>query len=183
MKIPGKVWLLLVLLGPALLAGPAPAEPPPAGPPAVQRFEGNLSATGTRQVLAMEPGRQAAILHLSGSLVLDLHEDLSRGFRCEAISFYDGRERALGESAWTDERGDQVFSRFEAKRMGTGALVTGTITGGTGRYAGLTGRYEYTWQYVLDSPDGTVQGRAVGLKGEVRRGAARPAPPPKPQVP
>jgi hypothetical protein len=65
--------------------------------------------------------------------------------------------------------------------MGTGALITGTITGGTGRYAGLTGRYEYTWQYVLDSPDGTVQGRAVGFKGEVRRGAALP--PPKPQVP
>jgi hypothetical protein len=175
-KIKGKSWLVLVLLGPALLAGPAPAGPSSGAASPGMRFEGDWSATGTRQELAMGPGRTAAILHLSGSLVLDLHEGMSRGFRCETISFFDGRDRAVGESVWTDERGDQLFSDFEAKRLGAGSLVTGTITGGTGRYAGLTGRYEYTWQFVLESPEGQVQGRAVGLKGEARRGAPAPAP-------
>ena len=182
-KTTAKAGWLLALLMPALLAGPAPAEPASGQAPPAMKFQGNWSATGTRQSLTMGPGRTAAILHLSGSLVLDLHEGLSRGFRCETISFFDGRERALGESVWTDERGDQVFSDFEAKSVSAGAHVTGTITGGTGRYAGLTGRYEFVWQYVLESPEGQVQGRAVGLKGEVRRGASAPAPAPSGQVP
>ena len=175
-KMKGKAWLVLVLLGPALLAGPAPADSSSAAAPPAMRFHGDWSATGTRQELAMGPGRTAVIMRLSGWLVLDLREGLGRGFRCETISFFDGRERAVGESVWTDERGDQVFSDFEAKRFGAGSLVTGTITGGTGRYAGLTGRYEYTWQFVLATPEGPVQGRAVGLKGEARRGAPAPAP-------
>lgn len=182
-KIPGKAWLAFVLLGPVLLAGPVPADPSSGAAPAAMRFEGDWSATGTRQTLAMGPGRTAAITHLSGSLVLDVHEGLGRGFRCETISFFDGRDQAVGEAVWTDERGDQLFSDFEAKSVSAGAHVTGTITGGTGRYAGLTGKYEFTWQFVLESPEGQVQGRAVGLKGEARRGAPAPVPGPTKQVP
>ncbi len=174
-SFPLKAVFVLLLLGPALLAGAVPANPSSGGAPTVMRFEGDWSATGTRQDLAMGPGRTASITHLSGALVLDLYEGLSRGFRCEAIGFFDGRDRAVGEAVWTDERGDQVFSDFEAKSAQAGAHVTGTVTGGTGRYAGLTGRYEFTWQFVLESPEGRVQGRAVGLKGEVRRGAPPPA--------
>ncbi|HOB52605.1 MAG TPA: hypothetical protein PK176_09450 [Acidobacteriota bacterium] len=174
-KVRGKVWLVFVLLGSALLAGPVPADSSSAAAPAVVRFEGNWSASGTRQTLAMGPERTASILRLSGALVLDLHEGMSRGFRCETVSFFDGREQALGACVWTDERGDQVFSDFGARSASAGAHVTGSITGGTGRYAGLTGRYEFNWQFMLESPEGQIQGRAVGFKGEARRGAPAPA--------
>jgi hypothetical protein len=73
---------------------------------------------------------------------------------------------------WTDERGDKVFSHLRGEPLATGSHVVGTITGGTGRWAGLTGEYELRWQYVIESDDGTVSGRAIGLKGRATAPAA-----------
>ena len=60
----------------------------------------------------------------------------------------------------------------ELKGEGTAARnrITGTILGGTGRYAGATGAYEFSWQFVMEAEDGSIQGSAVGLKGRVRPG-------------
>ena len=80
----------------------------------------------------------------------------------------------MGRAVWTDERGDRIFSRLRGEPLQTGKRLVGTITGGTGRYAGLEGEYSLTWQYVLPSEEGGVQGRAIGLTGRVRRaGTAR----------
>ena len=62
--------------------------------------------------------------------------------------------------------------------VGTGNRIAGTFLGGTGRYAGATGEYEFEWQYVLTPEDGTVSGRAAGLKGRVRAGAPAGSAPP-----
>ena len=51
----------------------------------------------------------------------------------------------------------------------TGFLWMG-ILGGTGRYAGASGVYEFSWKFVIESDDGSIQGSAVGLKGRVRFG-------------
>jgi hypothetical protein len=56
----------------------------------------------------------------------------------------------------------------------TGRRFAGTITGGTGRFAGITGSLEFTWQSVVTTDEGTVQVRAVGLQGRYRRGADQP---------
>ena len=63
-----------------------------------------------------------------------------------------------GQCVWTDERGDQVFSELKGEPLGTGSDFVGTITGGTGRYAGLTGEYRLRWQYVIE----TRTGRSAG---------------------
>ena len=76
----------------------------------------------------------------------------------------------MGRSVWTDERGDQVFSELKGEGTAAKNHIEGTILGGTGRYAGLTGTYEFSWQFVIESDDGSIQGRAVGLKGRVRLG-------------
>jgi hypothetical protein len=53
----------------------------------------------------------------------------------------------------------------------TGRRFVGTITGGTGRYAGAGGDYSFTWEYVVAAPEGddagAIQGRAVGLEGRI----------------
>jgi hypothetical protein len=49
-----------------------------------------------------------------------------------------------------------------------GNRIAGTFTGGTGRYAGVTGDYTFRWQYVLESEDGSLSGRAIDLKGRAR---------------
>ena len=69
---------------------------------------------------------------------------------------------------WTDERGDQVFSELKGEGTAAENRISGTILGGTGRYAGAEGSYEFSWRFVLEAEDGSIQGSTVGLKGRVR---------------
>lgn len=157
--------LVLALIG----FTPATAGQEPGAGAAWRPFEATWSATGRRQVVAIEGGAMAAIVEISGAVVLTSGEGLSRGFRGEAIGFDDGQGLGLGRAVWTDENGDRIFSRLKGEPLRTGTGLVGTITGGTGRYAGLEGEYSFTWQYVVPVEDGVIQGRSVGLKGRVRR--------------
>ncbi len=140
----------------------AGAAPPPEG---WRTFEGSWSATVHRQTLPIEGGGQAAILRLSGAVVLTAGEGLSRGFRGEAIGFDDGRSIRVGRLVWTDDRGDRIFATLEGETLETGRRTVGKLTGGTGRYEGLTGEFTMTWQYVVQAEDGVIQARTTDLKG------------------
>ena len=166
-------WLgVALLLAAVACSGPA-TEPRSALAPGESRtFEGSWTASGTRRTLELERGHKASIIDRSGSLLLTGERGLGVGFQGDAIGFSDSKAGGTGQAVWTDEHGDKVFSQLRGEPIGTGARVVGTITGGTGRYAGLTGEYELHWQYVIESDDGTVSGRAVGLKGRVTAPAA-----------
>jgi hypothetical protein len=161
------VCLGLCLEAPRLTAFPGAEQTFAAG--AWRPFEGTWSVTGRRQSLATEALGKAAIVEASGAIVLRNGEGLSRGFRGEVIAFDDGQGMSVGRSVWTDERGDRVFSRINGGGFEAAKHVTGTITGGTGRYAGLEGEYSLTWSYIVVGEDGSIQGRAIGLTGRVRR--------------
>jgi hypothetical protein len=142
-----------------------------ASPPAPwHTFEGSWSASGQRQSLPTEAARPASTVYLSGAVVIAAGEGVSRGFRGEVIGFDDGTKVTVGRSVWTDERGDRIFSALAGESIAAGRKVTGTITGGTGRYAGITGEYAFEWQYVVAGEEGGISGRAVGLKGRFRSG-------------
>ena len=150
-------------------AGAAQETPPAEG---WRGFEGSWSVSGRRHTIPVEGGANAAVVEVSGAVVLAKAEGLSHGFRGEAVGFDDGQGVNLGRAVWTDERGDRLFSRLKGEPLETGRRIVGTITGGTGRYAGLEGEYSLTWQYVLAGDDGVIQGRAVRLTGWVRRAEA-----------
>ncbi len=97
--------------------------------------------------------------------------ELGGGILAEAIAFDDGRTLSVGRAVWTDARGDRVFSELRGEPLAAGRRIRGTITGGTGRYDGVVGEYELTWQYVARDDDDTVQGRAIDLRGRIRKGA------------
>jgi hypothetical protein len=139
-------------------------------------FQGSWIATGSRRALPLGAGRQAALVDLTGTLLLGRGPALGTGFRAEAIALNDSATGLVGRVVWTDERGDAVFSAIEGQGVASGQRITGTFIGGTGRYAGADGRYEFSWQYVVEAEDGTVEGRAVGLKGQVRFGPAGATP-------
>ena len=171
---PGKTLaggcLALALAGlPA--TGVAQATPPADGWLA---FEGSWAISGQRYTLPAEGGATAAVFEASGAVALTKAEGLSHGFRGEALTFDDGLGVSLGRAVWTDEHGDRLFSRLKGEPLETGKHIVGTITGGTGRYAGLEGEYSFTWQYVLSAEDGAIQGRAVRLEGRVRRKGTTP---------
>jgi hypothetical protein len=150
---------------------PAPAHQAPA-PGAWRTFEGAFSASGQRQTLPTESGRPAVTVQLSGAVTITAGEGLSRGFRGEAIGFDDGAGLTVLRGVWTDERGDRIFSHLKGDTVAAGRHIVGTITGGTGRYAGITGEYSFDWEYVIEAEAGLISGRAVGLRGRFRTGGA-----------
>jgi hypothetical protein len=101
---------------------------------------------------------------------------MGAGFRAKAIGFSDNLVGMQGRCVWTDERGDKVYSELKGEWVGTGNRIVGTFLGGTGRFAGITGEYSFQWEYVLESEDGAVSGRAVNLKGRARFGPTAAAP-------
>lgn len=156
---------LVLAVASGLLAAPAQEAQESGG---WRTFAGSWSSTGQVQTLPTEGERPAAIIRLSGSVVLTGELGLSRGFRGEAIGFDAGGDMSSARAVWTDEHGDQIFSEIKGEPVQTGRHVVGTIKGGTGRYAGVSGQYEFTWQYVIHAEDGTIQGRTEGLKGQIR---------------
>jgi len=93
------------------------------------------------------------------------------GFRAKAIGFSDNLVGMRGRCVWTDERGDKIYSELQGEWVGTGNRIVGTFLGGTGRFSDITGEYSFQWEYVVESEDGAVSGRAINLKGRARFGS------------
>jgi len=168
------VFFLSLLAAAVLGVAPDVAGEPPAGPEGWRPFEGSWSAVGARQTVPTEGDRPAAIVRVTGAVVIANGEGLSRGFQGEAIFFDDGRGLGVGRAVWTDDRGEKIYSELKGEPAQTGRRVAGAITGGTGRYAGLTGEYTLSWQYVVQAEEGVIQSRSADLKGRFRPGGARP---------
>jgi len=157
----------------AAVAACGPASPPAQVPRADdgwREFSGTWNASGIRRTITLGPERRASIVDLRGTLLLAGPARPGIGFRGDAVGFSDSATGFNGRAVWTDENGDQVFSELRGQGTATGNSIEGTFLGGTGRYAGATGAYEFAWQYVLEAEDGAVQGRATNLKGRVRFG-------------
>ena len=138
-------------------------------------FQGMWTATGNRQTLRMGGERQASIARFEGSLVLTGSSRPDLGFRVEVITMNDTTSGLIGRGVWTDEHGDQVFSELKGEGTSAENKIVGTFIGGTGRYTGATGTYGFSWRFVIENEDGTVQGQSQGLQGQVRVGTAQAA--------
>ena len=166
--------LTAILAGLSALSGCGPSLTSPDAPaPLAQwhEFQGTWTATGSRRTIPLGEERRASIASYSGSLLLSGTARPGVGFGAEAIMLNDSATGMVGRSVWTDEHGDQVYSELKGEGTATGNRIVGTFLGGTGRYSGAMGTYEFSWQFVLEAEDGTVQGQSIGLKGRVHVGA------------
>ena len=168
----GAVALLaLAACGPS----PPPSETLPVGGD-WREFQGTWTAAGSRHTVRLGGDRRASIADLDGSLLLAGPSRPGIGFRAEVIVLNDSATGMVGRSVWTDDRGDQVFSELRGDGTATGSRIVGTFVGGTWRYTGAMGTYEFSWRFVLEAEDGTVQGQSTGLKGRVRVSAPQATP-------
>ena len=138
-------------------------------------FQGTWTAAGSRASIPLGDGRRASIAKLEGSLVLAGPSRPAVGFRAEALVLNDSATGTVGRAVWTDEHGEQIFSELTGQGTSTGSHIVGSLVGGTGRYAGATGGYEFSWRFVLETEDGAVQGESEGLTGKIRVGSVPPA--------
>jgi hypothetical protein len=165
--------VLVVLLG---CGRPSLPEETPRGGGEWREFRGEWTAAGSRDTIQFGGDRRASTARFSGTLMLSGPARPNVGFRAEAIVLSDSATGMVGRAVWTDERGDQVYSELKGEGTATGNRIVGTIVGGTGRYRGATGSYEFSWHFVIESRDGSVQGQSTDLKGRVRMGSPGDAP-------
>ena len=163
---------LLCLALAAAACGPAKESSPAAAPGGWLEFQGSWNGAGSRHTITLGDGRLGSIVDLKGTMLLTGPGRPGVGFQSEVIGLTDSATGFQGRSVWTDEHGDQVFSSLEGEGTAAKNHIAGTILSGTGRYAGATGSYEFSWQWVMEGEDGVVQGRAVDLQGRVRPGSA-----------
>ena len=175
--LPVAVALALMTVG----CGQPATEPPKAAlaPGDWHEFAGSWNAAGTRQSIPLGAERKASTIDLRGTLLLSGAGRPGVGFSSEVIALTDSETGIAGRSVWTDERGDRVFSELRGQGTVQRNRIEGTFVGGTGRYARATGAYEFSWQYVIELEDGSVQGSTNDLKGRIRVGGpgAKASPP------
>jgi hypothetical protein len=164
---------LLILAFAVTACRPATESPKRPGTPGEWlEFEGSWNAVGSRRTISLGPERRGSILDLSGTMLLAGPKRPGVGFRSEVIALVDSDTGLQGRSVWTDERGDHMFSELQGEGTAAHNHIRGKFLGGTGRYAGATGSYEFSWQWVMEAEDDAIQGRAIDLKGRVRAGPA-----------
>ena len=139
-------------------------------------FQGTWTAAGSRTSIPLGDGRRSSIAKLEGSLVLAGPSRPAVGFRAEALVLNDTANGTIGRAVWTDNRGNQVFSELKGQGTSTGSHFVGTFIGGTGRYSGASGSYEFSWRFVLDAEDGSVQGQSMDLTGKISVGPSHATP-------
>jgi hypothetical protein len=171
MRALGRPVIVALALA-ATACGPS-SEPAKSATPAAGEtgeFEGSWNAAGSRRTIPLGADRRGSIIDLRGSMLLAGPGRPGVGFRADVIALVDSETGLIGRGVWTDEKGDQVFSELKGEGTAAKNKMTGTILGGTGRYAGVTGSYEFSWQFVLEAEDGSIQGNATGLKGRFQAG-------------
>jgi hypothetical protein len=151
-------------------------KPPSIQADAWQEFRGTWTAAGNRYAMQFGGERRASIADLQGSLMLEGASRPAVGFRAEAMVLHDSVTGIVGRAVWTDERGDQVYSELQGEGTATRNRIIGTFLGGTGKYSGVTGTYEFSWRFLMENEDGKVQGQSSGLKGRVKVEAQPAAP-------
>ena len=155
-----------------LLAPPVRGEQPAAD--GWRPFTATWTLTGHRDVLPTEGERPASVVNLSGPLTLTSGEGLGRGLLGQLIGFDDGGTMLVGRAVFTDEHGDHVYAAVSAQPIGAGRKATATLTGGTGRFAGIEGSFSFSWEYVLHPESGDIDGRITDLQGRTRIGRSAP---------
>ncbi len=169
--VPRRQFLLGLAF--ATACGPAAESPRSAAAPGEGlEFEGSWNATGSRHTIALGQDRLGSIIDLKGTMLLAGPGRPGVGFQSEVIGLVDSATGFQGRSVWTDEHGDQVYSALVGEGTAAKNRIAGTILSGTGRYAGVTGSYEFSWQWVMEGEEGSVHGRAVDLHGRVQAGPA-----------
>lgn len=163
-------WILAILLAVCCAACDRQTEPSPTASTAgeVRSFTGTWSTTGNRRTMGLGLGREATLFSFTGSLLLFNPERLHRGFKAEVLGLEDSVSGVTARSTWTDERGDKVFSELQRQGPAGDKTILGRFIGGTGRYAGVTGEYTFTWQRLIDTEEGQVSGRVTDLRGWAR---------------
>lgn len=79
-----------------------------------------------------------------------------------------GQTSNRGNCVHTDLDGDQIFDEWQDEGTEAGASGSGKLLGGTGKYAGIEGTYEYERIELRAAAEGAFQGYTTKMTGDYR---------------
>ncbi len=121
------------------------------------------------QGFAMGEDRWVSTFDLKGVVTNDAGQGFlhNTSMRCVGLGrTFKGASEDSGNCVYTDADGDKLFDQWRDRgAAGVGAKDSGGLVGGTGKYAGVQGAYEYERIGVRPVADGTFQGCTVSFTG------------------
>lgn len=135
-------------------------------------FKGTWIANGTRMPFSFGDVRQVFTFKLSGHVNLKSPLGKKKDYWSECVGLSDSVTGIVGRCVWKDLAGPQVYITLQSDQLQQGSQVTGTIVGGTGPLAGISGDLSFNWSsvIVMKDADGTVAvtGETKNIDGHYR---------------
>lgn len=132
-------------------------------------FSGSWVATGSLEQISFQEKREVALFKLSGHVNLQDAIGNQQDYWSECIGLSDSVSGSEVRCTWKGDADQEIYLILKGKRLARGSEVTGTIIGGTGTAAGITGNLSFIWstmsvQHGQDNQE--LGGYAKELKGE-----------------
>ena len=132
-------------------------------------FKGTMIANGTRTNFPFGDGRQVFTFKLAGHVNLQTTLNKKKDYWSECVGLADSVTGIVGRCVWKDLAGPEIYLTVQSDRLQQGSKVTGTIVGGTGPLAGISGEMSFNWSSVttLTEAEGVVSvtGQTKNLSG------------------
>jgi hypothetical protein len=135
-------------------------------------FKGTMIANGTRTNFSFGDGRQVFTFKLAGHVSLQTAIGKKKDYWSECIGLADSTSGVVGRCVWKDLDGPEIYLTIQSDRLQQGSQVTGTIVGGSGKLAGISGELSFNWSSVITQTDAdgivNVTGQTRNLGGSYR---------------
>lgn len=131
-------------------------------------FDAYWALSGTVHILELPDGALAAAGGLTGTVTVQTSQGPIPSFETECVFFSDG-SGGEGRCVWTGTSGDQILVGLKSDGPAGMGRVRGELTGGTGRFEGISGRFEFEWNYqVSGGKDASLDGNTLTMRGRYR---------------
>ena len=135
-------------------------------------FKGTWIANGTRTPFGFGDLRQVFTFKLAGHVSLQSPLGKKKDFWADCVGLADSVTGLIGRCVWKDLAGPEIYITLQSDRLQQGSQVTGTIVGGTGNIAGISGNLSFNWSSVIVQTDAdgvvNVTGQTRNLGGQYR---------------
>jgi hypothetical protein len=132
-------------------------------------FKGSMIANGTRTSFPFGDGRQVFTFRLAGHVNLQTGLGKKKDYWSECVGLADSVTGIVGRCVWKDLAGPEIYLTLQSDRLQQGSQVTGTIVGGTGLLAGISGDLWFNWSSVITLTEAegvvSVTGQTRNLTG------------------
>ena len=139
---------------------------------ATGEFKGSMIANGTRSPFPFADAREAFTFKLAGHVSLQTPLGEKKDYWSECIGLADSATGITGRRLWKDLAGPEIYITLQSDHLQQGGQVTGTIVGGTGKLAGISGELSFSWSSVITQTDAegnvNVTGESRNLGGRYR---------------